>query len=131
MKARSGADHAVTIGAMNNYAFALVQDNQLVAAEPLLRECVPLMKKRYPNHWQTFRAKTWLGAALLHHDEYEQAEPHLLQGYEGLREREENIPVDERVCIQTAVKNLVHLYSEWDKPTQAAEWKERLKQDDD
>src|SRR5207302_1359794 len=55
------------------------------------------------------------------------AEPLLLQGYEGMKQREAKIPVNVRqVRLTEALERLVQLYDAWDKKDQAVEWRTQL-----
>ncbi len=57
-------------------------------AEPLLRECLAIREKALPDNWLTFNTRSMLGGLLLGQKKYEEAEPLLLAGYEGMKERE-------------------------------------------
>ena len=65
-------------------------------AEPILRECLAIREITEPDAWSTFNAKSLLGAALLGQRKYTDAEPLLLQGHQGMKERENQIPANAR-----------------------------------
>jgi hypothetical protein len=46
-----------------------------------------------PDAWNTFKAQSMLGGALLGQQKYAATEPLLLTGYEGMKKREARIPV--------------------------------------
>jgi len=50
----------------------------------------------------------------------------LLSGYEGMKQREVNIPLEGKARLSEAVQRLVQLYQAADRPDQAAEWKKKL-----
>src|SRR5262249_2408509 len=54
-------------------------------AEPLLRACLAIQTKKAPDEWRTFETRSLLGASLLGQKKYAEAEPLLLQGYEGMK----------------------------------------------
>jgi hypothetical protein len=75
-----------------------------------------------PDHWLTPNAKWLLGRALLGQQKYAEAEPLLVQGYEGLKQRHDAIPPQYRNRPTLALDSLVQLYEAWGKPDEAAKW---------
>ena len=67
-----------------------------------------------------------LGASLVGQRKYAEAEPFLLQGYEGMKIREARIPAQSRSRLVEAGKRIVTLYNAWGKPDKAAEWMKKL-----
>jgi eukaryotic-like serine/threonine-protein kinase len=57
-----------------------------------VRECLAIREKKEPDAWTTFNGRSQLGGALLGHKRYADAEPLLLKGYEGMKQREDKIP---------------------------------------
>lgn len=55
-----------------------------------------------------------------------EAEPLLLSGYEGMKQRKDQIPVVGRPRLKEALQRLVQLYGATNRPDQAAEWKKKL-----
>jgi hypothetical protein len=64
-----------------------------------------------------------LGGCLVGQNRYAEAEPLLLQGYEGMRQREAQIPPFAKPRLREAIERLVQLYDAWGKPVQAAKWR--------
>ena len=95
-------------------------------AEPLLSECLAIRAKKEPDAWTTFNTKSLLGGALLGQKKYAAAEPLLRAGYEGMKEREIKLPPQGKVRMTEAVQRLIDLYTAWDQPHQAAEWRKKL-----
>jgi non-specific serine/threonine protein kinase/serine/threonine-protein kinase len=95
-------------------------------AEKLLRECLAIREQKESDAWTTFSAKSVLGGALLAQKKYAEAEPVLLQGYEGMEEREAAIPPPGKVRLTEAVERLVQLYEAWDKKDKADEWRKKM-----
>ena len=52
---------------------------------------------------------------------YAEAEPLLISGYNGLREREAKIPVANKPRLEKAAKRLIRFYEETAQPDKAAE----------
>ena len=68
-----------------------------------------------------------LGGALLGQKKYADAEPLLLAGYEGMKQREKTIPPqDKDLRLREALERLVQLYEATDKKDEAAKWRKEL-----
>ena len=67
-----------------------------------------------------------LGGALLGQKKYAEAEPLLIAGYEGMKQREATIPPQGKDRLTEALERLVQLYEATDKPDEAAEWRKEL-----
>jgi tetratricopeptide (TPR) repeat protein len=103
-----------------------LQQQKFTEAEPVLRECLAIREKSIPDNWLTPNAKWLLGRALLGQKKYTDAEPFLLAGYEGLKQREAKIPPQFRERPILALRTLVQLYEAWEKPDEAAKWRQKL-----
>jgi hypothetical protein len=109
-----------------NLGLSLVKAGQFARAEPPLRECLTLRERNAPEAWTTFNTRSLLGEALLGQKKYAEAEPLLLAGYEGMKQREEKIPPQSNVCLRQAAERLVRLYDAWDKKDEADRWRKKL-----
>jgi hypothetical protein len=67
-----------------------------------------------------------LGGALLGQKKYAEAEPLLLQGYEGMKAREKSIPPQGTMRIPEAVDRLIELYTAINKPDEVSKWQAEL-----
>jgi eukaryotic-like serine/threonine-protein kinase len=94
--------------------------------EALARECLDIREKQIPDDWRTFNTQSELGVSLLRQRKYAEAEPLLLSGYEGMKQREDKMLAYDRVRLTEALQRLVQLYEETHRPDQAAEWKQKL-----
>jgi tetratricopeptide (TPR) repeat protein len=95
-------------------------------AETALRACLAIREKKEPAAWTTFNTRSLLGAALLGQKKYPEAEPHLLQGYEGLKREAKMTPLNKQVRSREALERLVRLYDGWGRPKEAAKWRKEL-----
>ena len=97
-------------------------------AEALLRESSRLAEKRWPDAAYRYYVMSLLGASLSGQKKYADAQPFLLQGYEGLQQRQASLPpyLNAPRRITESLERLVQLYDAWGKPAQAAEWKQKL-----
>jgi hypothetical protein len=79
-----------------------------------------IREREIPDDWRTFNARRMLGGSLLGQKKYTEAEPLLLAGYEGMKQREVNIPLKRKVRLSEAPQRLVQLYQATQRPDQAA-----------
>jgi tetratricopeptide (TPR) repeat protein len=110
------------------YGIALLKAGKPKEAEPVFRECLSIFEKKQPDDWMTFDAKSSLGGSLLDQKKYIEAEPLLLNGYEGMKKREEKIPGGrygwDRVL--ESLDRLVRFYDATGKPESATNWRKEL-----
>jgi eukaryotic-like serine/threonine-protein kinase len=104
----------------------LVQVNAFAEAEPLYREALAVREKSEPDAWTTFNSKSMLGGALLGQKKYAEAEPLLLAGYQGLKEREATMSPRDKVRVTEAMERLVQLYDALGRKDEAAKWHKEL-----
>ena len=107
-------------------ALSLLQAKEFTEAEPLLRDCLAIREKAQPDEWTTFNTKSMLGGALLCQDKYAEAEPLLLAGYEGMKQRETNIPLEGKIRLTEALERLTRLYEALEKKDKASKWRKEL-----
>ncbi|MBX9581119.1 MAG: tetratricopeptide repeat protein, partial [Gemmataceae bacterium] len=94
----------------------------------VLRKCLADRQRLYPDAWATFNTHSLLGGALLGRGKPAEAEPLLLAGYEGMKERAKTIPPVGRVRLAEAADRLVDLYEALGRPDEAKKWRaERAK----
>ena len=105
----------------------LLLARQPTEAQSSLRECLAIRERKEPDSWATFEAKSLLGGALLGQENYAEAEPLLLEGYEGMKQREARMTVPERRRLTEAAELLVRLYEAINQPKQAAVWREEAR----
>jgi tetratricopeptide (TPR) repeat protein len=134
-----GPQEAARIGLLGEN---LVAAKSYVEAETHLRQCLQVWQKRLPHSghfWLGLSkqgaareyafAKCLLGASWLGQKKYEEAEPLLLKGYDGLKPQPivgENATPLTRRRQNEALDWLVQLYDGWDKPDEAAKWRKEL-----
>jgi tetratricopeptide (TPR) repeat protein len=113
-------------GALADYVRMLLLADKFAEAEPLARECLRLREKLIPDKWSRFNAQSMLGGSLLGQKKYAEAEPLLLAGYEGMKQRERSIPAASQVRVKETLERLVELYEATNRPEKAAEWKQEI-----
>jgi len=115
-------DIEVTLSAL---ATTLRRQQRFSEAEPLYRECLAMREKDCPNAWYTYYTRMLLGATLLGKRKYVEAEPLLVMGYEGMREREGSIR-DRNKVLAESLQYFVQLFEATVRPEKAAEWRTKL-----
>jgi hypothetical protein len=75
-----------------------------------------------PEDWRTFNTKSLLGGAMLGQKIYPEAEPLLLAGYEGMKQREDKIPRAAEMRLKDSLERLIDLYTAMDKPDEVTKW---------
>jgi serine/threonine protein kinase/tetratricopeptide (TPR) repeat protein len=106
----------------------LLQAQQAAEAEALLRECLAIRSKWAPDDWTAYEARSLLGDALLAQQKYTEAEPLLLQGYEGMKHRKNDFLLSEdRHRLAEAIERIVRLYEATKQPEKARVWRAKAK----
>jgi tetratricopeptide (TPR) repeat protein len=129
-KAKLGSDHPTTLHIMNNLAGAYLSAKRWTDAETLLGDCLSLRERKQPDDWTHFATMSQLGAALAGREQYAEAEPLLIDGFEGLKARQDKIPAQQKKSLAEAAARIVPFYESWGKPEKADEWREKLKAPD-
>jgi serine/threonine protein kinase/Tfp pilus assembly protein PilF len=120
-----GPEHPDTMDAQADLVLAYVSERKFVESEPLAKGIVEFGRKNMPDEWQRFRAESMLGDSLAGQKKYTEAEPLLMEGYQGLMERKGRMDVPDWYYVDRAHEWLVQLYQAWGKPEKAAEWKKK------
>jgi tetratricopeptide (TPR) repeat protein len=120
-----GSEHPDTMASADRLALAYVSEGKFTESEPLAREAFEFERKKEPDDWQRFHAESLLGASLAGQKKYAEAEPLLLEGYQGMEARKDRIAVPDRYHLDRAREWIAELYQAWGKPAQAAEWRKK------
>jgi tetratricopeptide (TPR) repeat protein len=107
---------------------ALLNAKAYADAEPILRECLAIRQMKEADAWPTFDTQSLLGAALLGQGNYAEAEPNLVQGYQGMKDREAQMPDHARIRLAQDLERLVQLYDAWGKKAEADKWRKELEE---
>jgi tetratricopeptide (TPR) repeat protein len=120
-----GSENEDTMGPAADLALAYLSQRKFTESEPLAREAFEFFRKKQPDDWQRFRAESLLGASLAGQKKYAEAEPVLLEGYQGMLARKQRIALPDQYHLRRAHEWLVQLYQGWSKPEKVAEWREK------
>jgi len=119
-----GPDHPAALGAGVSLARSYQDAGRIAEAETLLRDGLAARRRVEPDAWSTYNSESVLGGVLLAQKKLAEAEPLLVAGFEGLKQRQLMIPAPVRAQrLIEAADRLVRLYEAWDKPELAAKWK--------
>jgi serine/threonine protein kinase len=113
------ADDARIGAVLAQQGLTLLKMDRPADAEPVLRASLAIRAKTAPDDWRTFNTKSLLGGSLLGQKKYNEAEPLLLAGYEGMRQREGMIPVQGKPRLSEARERLLRLYEATGQKTKA------------
>jgi tetratricopeptide (TPR) repeat protein len=128
-EAKLGKDHPETLATMRDLADCLVRQGRALEAEPIARSCLAGRLEKEPDLWTTFETRRLLGSIFAAQKKYIEAEPLLVAGYQGMKERESKVPAPERVRLSEGLKSIVMLYDGWGKRQEANEWRKKLLSD--
>jgi tetratricopeptide (TPR) repeat protein len=117
-------------GAMTAYTLGWLARNLLLQeryaeAEPIAREAIAIYEKEQPEDPTRFYFVSILGAVLCGQKNYTQAEPLLLQGYEGMKSREALLLAIWKRRMGEAGRRVVHFYEVTNQPEKARAWREK------
>ncbi len=125
-KAKLGPDHVDTLASINHLGGAYLEMKRFADAEAPLRQTLTHREKTEPNSWRRYQAMSQLGAALAGQAKYAEAEPMLIEGFDGMMAREKDIPARLRKEVTAAAMRIVPFYEASGQPDKAAAWRDRL-----
>ena len=121
----SGNEDPLVAVLLSGLGTALNRQDKLTDAETMYRECLTIREKKLPDMWYTFYTQTLLGGSLFAQKKYADAEPLLISGYEGINHRQDQLSAG-KSQLKEALRRLVQLYEETNRPDEAAKWKQKL-----
>ncbi len=121
-----GSQHPYTANSLEALAILLLQENKTKEAEDMARECLAIRQKQLSNDWTAFTARILLGECLMTQKKYAEAESFLLEGYQGMKQREAVMPPTAKDAFRQSVNTIVQLYELTGRTNEAAHWKEKL-----
>jgi eukaryotic-like serine/threonine-protein kinase len=123
---RFGLADPRTAATMDFLGSNLIEQRKWADAETVLRECLAIREKALPDDWSTFNTRSQLGGSLMGQKKYSEAEPLIVDGYEGMKAREAKILAAGKPRFQEAAVRVVQLYEAWGQPDKAAAWRRKL-----
>jgi non-specific serine/threonine protein kinase/serine/threonine-protein kinase len=127
LKEKNGPESPAYASELAALGLLLLKQEKWVDAAATLKECLALREKQQPDGWSTFNTMSMLGGAFLGQQKHAEAEPLLIKGYEGMKQRAAKMPEAWReVRLGEAVERLVRLYEETKRSDEAARWRKEL-----
>jgi eukaryotic-like serine/threonine-protein kinase len=114
-----GPERPSTAASEADLAQAYESEGKFTESEPLAREALAFQVTKEPDNWQHFWAESLLGASLAGEKRYSEAEPMLLEGYRGMVERKDRMPVPKLRDLDSARAWIVQMYVASGKPEKA------------
>jgi serine/threonine protein kinase/tetratricopeptide (TPR) repeat protein len=124
IRAATPADSPERAGQLAPIGASLLQVKAWAEAEPVLREVLTFREAKEPDAWATFNTKSMVGGALLGQKKDAEAEPLMRAGYDGLKQRAEKIPQQDKVRLAEALDRLIELAEATGKPAEATAWRD-------
>jgi eukaryotic-like serine/threonine-protein kinase len=124
-KNKLGTDHSDTLDSMVNLAISYIDLGRLDEAERVGRESLRVGREHLPDHWYTYHAQYVLGRTLALRGQFAEAEPLLLEGCQGMIDREATITSWGQIAVLGAMDVIVRLYMDWGRTDHAEQWRVR------
>jgi eukaryotic-like serine/threonine-protein kinase len=127
VKTRQGPDSLAYADSLYFEGENLLMRKRYDQGAPILRECLSILQNKQPLTWKTFHVRSLLGGVLLGQKLYAEAQPLVVEGYEGLKSRQAEIPrLFARHFVSEAGQRILALYDAWGPPEEAARWRVKL-----
>jgi len=114
-----GTTSELSASAGSAMAHCLIRQGKYAEAEAAARTALAARVALHPNSWHTGETRSLLGEALAAQGRYAEAEPLLLEGFDGIKRRRDPQDVLPAARIVAARDRLVRLYEAWGKPAEA------------
>jgi tetratricopeptide (TPR) repeat protein len=125
----NGPEHRTTVAFGSTLGKDYLALHQYQKAEAEIRPALAVLVKTTPDNWKRYNLESMLGGALTGQKKYAEAEPLLISGYEGMKQREGKMPGAAKPFIKEDGERVTQLYIAWSKPAKAAEWRSKLTAD--
>jgi eukaryotic-like serine/threonine-protein kinase len=120
-----GPKHIGALEAAADLATDYQLHGKFTKSEPLAREAFEVDRNKRPDNWERFRDESLLGASLAGQKKYAEAEPLLLEGYQGMAARKVRMRVEDFYYLDRSREWIVELYRAWGKTEEVAEWRKK------
>ena len=106
-------DDRTLIFELVNKCSSLIRLGKYESAEKLLRESLSIKQQEKQVSWDLFHIRSLLGKSLLGQQRHEEAAEELLAGWQGLEQRKDEIPWNQRKLRGSSIVRLIKLYESW------------------
>jgi non-specific serine/threonine protein kinase/serine/threonine-protein kinase len=107
---------------------ALLEQGERAAGLAELRQAMEYFSKQADPPSEKFRAISLIGWLNVQKKEWDKAEPQLIEAYNRLKSNLSELTVAQRWYATRACERIVEMYESWDKPDEAARWRQELQQ---
>jgi len=114
-----------TMRSAADLALAYKSQGKFAESEPLAREAMDFYQRKQPDDWHRFWAGSLLGGSLAGQRKYAEAEPLLIEGYQGMLARRTQLEPWDSYHLDRSREWLMQLYQAWGQPAKAAEWRKK------
>jgi eukaryotic-like serine/threonine-protein kinase len=121
-----GPNHSAVAAASARLAGNLLRQKKYMQAEPLLVDSLATFEQKAPTSWLRFYSQSLMGDVRFHQQQFAEAEPLLVQGYEGMKQREASLQPRDKPRIDESIQRLIDLYIAWEKPVEVDKWSKTL-----
>jgi serine/threonine protein kinase len=129
VRRKFGPDDLRTASTLVLLAANLLRQKKFEDAESVLRRSLAIREAKQPDEWTTFNTRSVLGESLLGQKKFTQAEPLLVQGYQGVTQRQDKIPPAYRqLRLSEAMERLVRLYEATNQKEKADPLRKKLEE---
>ena len=97
---------------MDYLAESLLRQRRFIDAEMILREALGNWQRTNRENWKRYYTESMLGASLAGQKKYQEAEPLLSSGYEGMLALDTKIPVNRRTVLADAKERIAEFDQE-------------------
>jgi tetratricopeptide (TPR) repeat protein len=125
----TGPEAISTVVTVSNIGWVRLQQQRYVDAEAFFQQASAILIRTAPDSWERFNVDSMLGASLSAQKKFEEAEPLLISGYNGMGSKRpsSNANMVSRFTRDQAGEAILQLYADWGKPSKHAEWGEKIK----
>jgi hypothetical protein len=118
-----------TLSTIANIGWVRLQQKRYAEAEKSFRDSLAILVRTNATSWERFNVDSMLGATLAAQRKFDEAEPLLIAGHEGMKtaQRATNAANTSRFTQDQAGEAIVQLYADWGKPAKQAEWNAKIK----
>src|SRR5688572_1061225 len=121
-----GEQHPETLRSTTNLALVHLNEGRFAQAESLLRTALASYEKVASDGWERYNCESMLGASLTGQQKYEEAEPLVTRGYDGMLQTKAKIPPANLSSLDQAGQRVVQLYRSWGKRDKATQWAQQI-----
>ena len=117
-----GRENQLTMWSAAMLALAHQDAGKFTEAESLAREALAFYGKKQPDDWRRYYVEFLVSTSLAGQKKFDEAEPLLVRGYQGMVARRERIDAPDLYYFDRVHQSGAELYRAWGKEDKAAEW---------